>query len=52
MNLTYIVKTRVLELSVCEDFVIPDCVVLTQREHVSDRQIGAASDFYSRVFKN
>jgi len=35
----FIAKTRVLGLSVSEDFVILACVVLTQCQRVTDRQM-------------
>jgi len=34
----FIAKTRVLGLCIGEDFVILACVVLTQCQHVTDRQ--------------
>jgi len=34
----YIAKTRILGLSVGEDLVILVCVILTQCQHVMDRQ--------------
>ena len=40
----FIAKTRVLELSVDEDFVILVCVVLTQCHRVIDRQTDAQTD--------
>jgi len=40
----FIAKTRVLELSVDEDFVILVCVVLTQCQRVTDGQTDGWTD--------
>jgi len=40
----FIAKTRVLGLSVGEDFVILACVVLTQRQRVTDRPTDGRTD--------
>ena len=36
---SYLTKTRVLGLSIGEDFVTVAYVILTQRQHVTDRRI-------------
>ena len=40
----FIPKTRVLELSVGEDFVILACVFLTRRHRMTDRQTDGQTD--------